>query len=194
MSDLSPIALEEYRALRATIRERGTLRLLVIAVTFFGWAALAVSVTALLVVPILGLIPLTVLAAGFEVVFATHVGVERVGRYLQVHYERPGALPVWEHAAMSLGSLGQRRSGIDPLASGLFTMAALLNLVPIALLSLTDGPTIGGVVPLELAVYGALHLVFIGRIAYARRYADSQRQRDLALFEQTHQGGQTTSK
>lgn len=193
MSDLSPIALEEYRALRATIRQRGTLRLIVIAITFFGWAALAVSVTALLVVPILGLIPLTVLAAGFEVVFAAHVGVERVGRYLQVHYERPGALPGWEHAAMWLGAQARRRSGIDPLASGLFTVAALLNLVPIALLSLAEGPTVGGVVPLELAVYGALHVVFIGRIVHARRYADSQRQRDLALFEQTR-NGPTTSK
>ena len=38
-------------------------------------------------VPLATLVPLLVLAAAFECVFALHVGIERVGRYLQVFYE-----------------------------------------------------------------------------------------------------------
>ena len=34
----SPLSIEEYRALRATIRERGTARWIVIALTFVAWA------------------------------------------------------------------------------------------------------------------------------------------------------------
>src|SRR5688572_14729222 len=37
----SELAHEEFRALRATIRERGTLRLLVVLITFVAWATLA---------------------------------------------------------------------------------------------------------------------------------------------------------
>jgi hypothetical protein len=180
---LDPLALAEYRALRATIRQRGTMRLIVIVVTFLAWAGLSIAVMSLLVVPILGLVPLAVLAAGFEVVFAAHVGVERVGRFIQVHYEPDAGLPGWEHAAMSIGQLPQTKSGIDPLFAGLFTAATLLNLVPIALLSVENGPMIASIVPLELGVYGLLHLAFVARLAYARNYAARQRERDLALFE-----------
>jgi hypothetical protein len=180
--DISPLGPEEFRALRATIRERGTTRLVVGAITFVSWGALAIGVPAVVAVPVLGLIPLLVLAAGFEVVFAAHVGVERVGRFIQARYEdesRP--VPGWERAAMQAGR-SLPGAGIDPLFSGLFTAAAMLNLAPIALLSVEGGPTIGGGVPLELAVYGMLHAVFIGRIIYARRYAAGQRERDLAFF------------
>ena len=38
--ELSGLAIEEYRALRATIRERGTARLLGAVGVFFAWAAL----------------------------------------------------------------------------------------------------------------------------------------------------------
>jgi predicted membrane metal-binding protein len=178
---LSPHAIEEYRALRDTIRERGTMRMAVIVITFLGWGMLTIAVPALLVVPVMGLIPLAVLAAGFEVVFAAHVGVERVGRFLQVHYEDGRSLPGWEHAAMQV-SPRAGGAGIDPLMSVLFATAAVLNLAPIALLSSSGGPALGGVVPLELAVYGGLHVVFIGRVVHARRYARRQRREDLALF------------
>jgi hypothetical protein len=73
-------------------------------------------------------------------------------------------------------------AGIDPLMSVLFATAAVLNLTPIVLLSSSGGPALGGVVPLELAVYGGLHVVFIGRLLHARRYAGRQRQEDLTLF------------
>ncbi len=181
-SEPSPLAIEEFRALRATIRERGTARVIVTALTFLSWGVLVLAVPAFLSVPVLGLVPLLVLAAGFEVVFATHVGVERIGRFLQARYEAgSGALPGWEHAAMQVGRAGGH-AGIDPIFSGLFTAATMINLVPIALLSLADSPMIAGIFPLELTVYGLLHAVFIIRIVAARRYAAAQRDRDLALF------------
>ncbi len=37
----SALGVEEYRALRATINARGTLRLSVAALTFLAWAAIA---------------------------------------------------------------------------------------------------------------------------------------------------------
>ena len=79
-TDPTPLAVEEYRALRATIRERGTMRLVVALITFVAWAAGALAVVSWGSVSALALLPLLVLVAGFEVVFATHVGVERIGR------------------------------------------------------------------------------------------------------------------
>src|SRR5262245_24708088 len=94
------LAVEEYRALRATIRERGTARLVVTTITFVSWAGLVTATCALNLPAVLGLVPLLVLTAGFEAGFAMHVGVERVGRFIQVRYEGDAGLPAWEHAAM----------------------------------------------------------------------------------------------
>jgi hypothetical protein len=183
--DPSALSLEEYRALRATIRERGTTRLVVSVITFVAWGALALGWSA---VPAFGLFPLLVLVAGFEVVFATHVGVERIGRYLQVHYETPEGLPAWEHRAMEIGGRAAAGSGIDPLFSAVFIIATLLNLIPVGLMSADEGPMLAGRVPLELAVFGLLHLVFIGRVFQARRFAAGQRARDLELFQRSSTG------
>lgn len=182
MPNDSDLRGEEYRALRATIRERGSVRLIVSLITFVSWAALVFVVLATTVVPVLGLIPLLVLAAGFEVVFAAHVGVERIGRYLQARYESPEGLPAWEQTAMRLGQAGLPGGGIDPLFSALFTAAGLMNLVPIALLSSAGGPAVAGV-PLELLVYAILHFLFVARVVAARRFAATQRVRELPLFE-----------
>ena len=85
--------------------------------------------------PVATLLPLLALAATFEAVFALHVGVERIGRYLQVFHERPlGARrPArWEHAAWrSAGRAGA--ATIDALFTVPFLLAALFNLVPAAL-------------------------------------------------------------
>ncbi len=173
-TDLSPLAVEEYRALRATIRERGSLRLFVAALTFVAWAPMSLLVPGLVPNPVLSLIPLLVLAAGFEVVFALHVGVERVGRYIQVYFESDaGDLPSWEHVAMAIG--GNAGSGIDALFAILFLSGTLLNLVVGGLLAARATAA-------ELAVLGVLHALFIGRVLSARRFAAAQRQRDLSLF------------
>ena len=160
---------EEFSALRATIRERGTVRMILLPVTLALWAGTAIATTAAVALPIAALVPLLVLAAGFEAIYALHVNVERIGRYIQVFHETEGG---WEHVAMAFG---QRfpGGGPDALFSGLFLIATALNYLPIAL---------GGTTP-ELIVAAILHLLLAFHIGTARRRAALQRQQDLERFE-----------
>jgi hypothetical protein len=159
---------EEYRALRATIRERGTARMVLLPVIFIGWAATAIATAAVITVAVSTLVPLLVLLAGFEAIFALYVNVERIGRYLQVFHEPAGG---WERVAMSFG---QRfpGTGPDPLFSRLFTLATSVNFLPVAL---------GGGIP-EIVVLAVLHLLFVNRVRMARAFAASQRVQDLDRF------------
>ena len=185
MSDTSTLAVEEYRALRATIRERGTTRLIVTTLTFVAWSGLVIAVQTLSTVPVLTLVPLAVLATGFEVVFALHVGVERIGRYLYVHYELPDALtPGWEHAIGDVGSRAGAGSGIDPLFSVAFVVATLLNLIPAALLTADLAPALPGGLSAGFAALGFVHALVVARVLQARRFAATQRQRDVEFFQQ----------
>jgi len=78
--------VEEYRALRATIRQRGSSRPWAFLAGFSVWAV--VSMGAILTsLPMVTILPLLLLAATFEVVFSLHVSVERIGRYLQVFHQ-----------------------------------------------------------------------------------------------------------
>src|SRR5882672_3243542 len=99
---------DEFRVLRATIQQRGTARMLVLPVIFVGWAGTAVATAAVITVAVSTLVPLLVLVAGFEAIFALHVNVERIGRYLQVFHEPDGG---WENVAMAYG---QRFPGKGP--------------------------------------------------------------------------------
>src|SRR5690349_11073526 len=78
-SDMTARELEEYSALRATIRERGTARVWIFLAGLAVWAALTITTAALATLPIASLLPLLMLAGAFEAVFALHTGVERVG-------------------------------------------------------------------------------------------------------------------
>ena len=167
---MTPREIEEYRALRATIRQRGTARV----VGLLGWAGLVIATAALATLPIATLLPLLVLAGVFEAILALHVGVERLGRYIQVfHEEQTG----WEHVAMALGSAVSR--GNDPLFTLVFAAAAILNFVP----ALIAEP-----VAVEVAVIGFAHVLFIVRIFLARRDAARQRARDLEAFQKLRNG------
>src|SRR5678815_4594103 len=53
--------LEEYRALRDTIRERGTARHWIVVVGFGLWAALTLAIVAFATLPVATLLPLLVL-------------------------------------------------------------------------------------------------------------------------------------
>ena len=77
---MTPREQEEYKALRSTIRERGTARPWMALCGFVAWAALLLATAALSAPPVASIVPLLVLAAAFECVFALHVGVERIGR------------------------------------------------------------------------------------------------------------------
>ena len=121
---MAPREQEEYRALRATIRERGTARVWVFVAGIAAWAALTIAVASLASPPVATLLPLLVLAAGFEGVFSLHVGVERVGRYIQVCFEQDGR--GWEHAAMAFGR-PRGSAATDALFTVPFLLAKLLH-------------------------------------------------------------------
>ncbi|MES1254902.1 MAG: hypothetical protein ABUS56_04800 [Acidobacteriota bacterium] len=165
--------LEEFRALRATIRERGTARVWLFVATMSVWGVLVLAVMAIEGLPALALVPLVVLASGFEAVFALHVGVERIGRYLQVFHADE-----WEHAAMAFGT-PPRGTRLDPLFSAWFAVAAACNVVPV----------LGaGAVRAEWTALGAAHALFLVRVLVARRAAARQRAADLARFTQMQRG------
>ena len=158
----------EFEALRATIRERGTARMILLPVTLGIWAAVAIATTAAVALPIAALVPLVVLAAGFEAIYALHVNVERIGRYVQVFHEDQGG---WEHVAMAFGQRFPGR-GTDALFSGLFLVATALNFLPVALRGTTP----------EMIVAGLRHLLLAVHIGTARNRAARQRRQDLERF------------
>jgi hypothetical protein len=176
---MTPRELEEYRALRATIRERGTTRIWVFLVGILAWAALTVATAALAGVPVAALVPLAVLVATFEAIFALHTGVERIGRYIQVFFEtedesRDGANNKWEHTAMAFGR-GVSGSAADPLFAAIFAIATLLNFIPVLLAE---------PVAVEVATIGAAHFAFLARIGLALRASKRQRAFELARFKE----------
>jgi len=161
----------QYRALRDTIRERGTTRVWIFVVGISIWAALTVATAALLAPPVATLLPLLALAAAFEAVYALHVGVERVGRYLEVFFDDS-----WEKVAMMFGR-PPKAARIDPLFANVFAIAALFNLVPL-LIAQPTAP--------ELIFVGGAHALFGVRIVFAKLTVSKQREVDRQRFRDIH--------
>ena len=176
---MTPREQDEYRALRATIRERGTARVCVFAGGIAAWAAATIATAALASTPVAALLPLLVLAAAFEGVFALHVGVERIGRYLQVFHEGAGG---WEHAAMAFGR-PKGAASTDALFTVIFTLAALFNVMPALILAPER---------VELVFVGGAHALFVLRLLVARHAAGTQRAIDLERFQQMKDAGRST--
>ena len=162
---------EEYRALRQTISQRGTAKVWILVAGMIGWAALTMATAALAALPVATLLPLLALAVSFEAVFSLHVGVERIGRYLQVFHEDATG---WEHTAMAFGR-PLKGTGTDSLFVAHFLIATVLNIVP----ALLANP-----VPLDVWVVGTAHLLFVVRVVLAWRSASRQRAADLKRFEE----------
>lgn len=177
---------DEYVALRATIRERGTVRVITFLVALVAWAMLELVFLSSGPQNAVGMVlSLLVLAGGFEAVFQIHLGVERVGRYLQVAYEErfaaatAGAADVpraagWETTAMAFGK-AYPGAGSDPLFTSVFLLATLANVLPV--LHAWRAPAL--FVSLVLA-----HMIFVLRIRMARKQAGRQRAADLARFRE----------
>ena len=169
-------ALEEYTALRATIARRSTVRVVLLLASFTAWAALALGLLLYSQIPLGSLISLAALGAGFEAINALHVGVERVGRYIQVFYEETlteGAIrPRWETIAMTSGP-ALPGGGLDPLFVIPFATTTVLNLGT----AFVPEPT-----PLELGVIGVLHVGLVVRMFRARAAATRQRAQDLEHY------------
>jgi len=169
---------EEYRSLRATIKDRGTARVWVFVVGLAAWGGLLVSVWRP-DRPAWGvLVALLVLAGTFEGVLSLHTGVERVGRYLQVFHEARD--PGWEHHVMHLGRAGAPAFGGDALFTPLFLPAIALTFVAGA----TSSPA-----PAELIVLAGVHMAAFGRVLDARRRSAAQRDADLRAFERLRSTG-----
>ena len=161
---------DEYSALRATIRERGTARVCLFAGGIAAWAAATIATTALATTPLATLLPLIVLAAVFEAVYALHIGVERIGRYLQVFHEGSGG---WERAAMAFGR-PKGSAKTDALFTVIFVLVALFNVMPALIL---DPQRV------ELVFVGGAHALFVLRLIVARHAASTQRAIDLERFQ-----------
>jgi hypothetical protein len=149
--------------------------MVLVPIIFIGWAATAIATSAVITVALSTLVPLLVLAAGFEAIFALHSNVERIGRYLQVFHEDDGG---WEHVAMEFG----RRfagTGPEPLHPRLFALTVSVNYLPAAL----------GGTQIELAVLALVHLVVLNRIRVCRSAAGRQREVDLESFNTLKTGG-----
>ena len=126
---MTPREIEEYRALRATIRERGTAPGLDLCWPGCGLGGADHRDRRPGRTPVATLLPLLVLAATFEIVFALHTGVERVGRYIQVFYESESATRLGTHGD-GLRPAVSAAAASDPLFAVYFWVATVLNFIP----------------------------------------------------------------
>jgi hypothetical protein len=171
----------EFTVLRQTIAVRGTVRMALLPVTVIGWTLTAVALLPHEAGPgrgLLGLVALSVLIGGFEAIHALNVGVERIGRYLQVYYESEADGPTWETTAMAAGP-GLPGGGIDPLFTVVFAALTGLNLA-------LAFPYLGTTT--EYAVVLPVHAIFWIRLIRARGAAARQRAVDLETFRAVKSG------
>jgi hypothetical protein len=166
----------EYTVLRQTIAARGTTRMVLLPATLAAWGVLTLAILFMGQFPVASLVSLAVLVGGFEAIHALHVGVERIGRYLQVYYEGPSDGPRWETTVTAVGP-SLPGGGIDPLFSFVFACATFINVIP----ALLPSPT-----RLELGIIGVLHLLFVIRVVRARGAAARQRAVELETFRAIH--------
>ena len=181
---MDEIQIREFDALRQTIRARGTVRPLAFLGGLIAWSALLAAVLAWYPNPLIATLPLIVLVGTFEVVRTLHLGVERIGRYLQVffeHRETDAALvpPAWETTAMTFGPSVPGAGG-HPLFLPIFVLATMLNYLAVVL----PGP-----VAVELWTLAVPHLAFIAWMLYADRAMRKQRAAELALYRALKNGG-----
>ena len=162
--------LREYEALRETIRQRGTIRMALVPAIFIGWAATAVATGAVITVAVSTLVPLLILVAGFEAIFALHMNVERIGRYLQVFHEQGGG---WENVAAAYGQRFPGSGLPDPLFAQIFVCAISVNFLPVVL---------GYEYAVELAIVLVPHLIAVYRVRMGRGASARQRTEDLERF------------
>jgi hypothetical protein len=167
---VNPHSKDEYRALRATIRDRGTTRVWTFVAGITAWAVSTIATLSVGLPPVAVLVPLLLLAATFEAVLALHVGVERIGRYLFVfHHDE------WERAAAAFGK-PRGAIAVDPLFSAYFVLASLLTLVPLAATAGLRAEELGGVAIAEAAFWIRIIAARIGcarqRAVDAERFAE----------------------
>lgn len=170
----------EYAALRATIRARGGTRAVALLAGVIAWAIVLTLVLAWVPNPLASVVPLAVLVATFETLRALHLGVERIGRYIQVFFEEnggtrtPTAPPAWEHTVMQFGP-SLPGAGVHPYFLGVLFVATAVNFLAV----LFPGP-----IAVELAGLGVPHASFLVWMLYCDRGMRKQRVTELARFRE----------
>jgi hypothetical protein len=177
---MNDFAAPEFAALRDTVRVRGSLRAIILLAGVGTWAALLIAVLAWLPNPVASAVPLVVLLATLEVLRTLHLGVERIGRYIQVFFEEdrgggaPGGPPAWEHIAMQFGPTLPGAGG-HPYFLAVFLVAAVVNFLAV----LFPGPLL-----VEWTVLAVPHLAFIIWLIYCDRGMRKQRTAELGRFRE----------
>jgi hypothetical protein len=170
MTDLRAL---EYDSLRAAIRIRQALAPALLVLVVLGWATLTLWVFTTDVVSAATLVPLMVLAAGFEVLHALQITANGLAHYVQVAFEEPATAtsPQWETTTLSYG---QRFGpiGSNTLFSVLFGLVTAVNFLPAAISGTAE----------ELVGIGIAHAVFVLRIVIASRRAARRQREDLERF------------
>ena len=159
----------EYQALRATIRERGTARMVLVPIIIHRLGGDRDRHGAVITVALSTLVPLLVLAAGFEAIFALHTNVERIGRYLQVFHEDArmgGSTSPWRLAGGSLAAGRIRCSAGCSCSRFRSTTCRRPSAAPRS----------------SWRCWPSFHLVVIARIRARRSAAAKQRALDLERF------------
>lgn len=171
-------AEHEFLVLRQTIQSRGGTRPLVLLSGISAWAVVLVAVLAWLPNPLASAVPLVLLAATFEVLRTLHLGVERIGRYIQVFYEEspggspPTGTPAWEHTAMHLGP-SLPGAGGHPYFMAVILVAVVVNFLAV----LFPGP-----LSVELSSMAVPHLTLIAWMVHCDRGMRTQRATELARY------------
>jgi hypothetical protein len=178
------LAAREYSSLRDTIRSRGSLRVIVVLAGITAWAAALIAVLAWLPNPIASTVPLVVLLTTFEAARTLHLGVERIGRYLQVFFEQdtsgsPLGGPSWEHTAMAFGP-SLPGAGGHPYFLAVFLIATVVNFLAV----LFPGP-----LPIEMATLSVPHVAFIVWLLYCEWGMRRQRIAELSRFRELRAQG-----
>lgn len=176
---MTELAQQEYAVLRETIKSRGGARPLVALAGVSAWAAAMLGVLIWLPNPLAAVVPLLILVTTFEVVRSLHLGVERIGRYVQVFFEEglaadgaPLTPPAWEHTAMTFGSAVPGAGG-HPLFFPILLLATIINMIAVIL----PDP-----LPIELGTLLVPHVAFVVWMVYCDRGMRRQRANELARY------------
>jgi hypothetical protein len=175
---MNELSRQEFAALRGTIQARGVARSMTFLAGFASWAAILVATIIWLGNPIAAVVPLLMLVATFEVVRSLHLGVERIGRYIQVFFEEDATGravatgPAWEHTAMVFGP-SLPGAGTHPFFLPLFMLATMANFLAVLLPSPLQ---------VEIATLAVPHLAFVVWMFYGDRAMRKQRTTELTRY------------
>src|SRR5215203_215071 len=167
---IDAIQLEEFRALRATIRDRAIARVILLAISWVGWAAIATAIMLVLPATPLLALPLVLVLAAFEVNLVAVRATDRVCDYLRVVFEERRAVPGWETASADLARRHPAATA-DPLFFWISVAVLCANYlcVVVAVGETADPSARVREDSLDLAVATVLHGAVLLRFVLARR-------------------------